>query len=124
VSVKQAATSLIKDGRYDQGILNKVEMAVRAYTPECPVQLIAWMAVFTCLLTLWTRRETLLKPSGTEISLILTPFSLESAAAGAALLLDGSLFFSYQKLCGVCRLPYQSYRKLMPGPLSASGDMT
>ncbi len=33
MSVKQAATSLIKDGRYDQGILNKVEMAVRAYDP-------------------------------------------------------------------------------------------
>jgi F420-non-reducing hydrogenase large subunit len=33
MSVKQAATSLIKDGVYDQGILNKVEMAVRAYDP-------------------------------------------------------------------------------------------
>ena len=33
MSVKQAARSLIKDGRYDQGILNKVEMAVRAYDP-------------------------------------------------------------------------------------------
>ena len=33
MSVKQAAASLIKDGRYDQGILNKVEMAVRAYDP-------------------------------------------------------------------------------------------
>ena len=33
MSVKQAATSLIKDGAYDQGILNKVEMAVRAYDP-------------------------------------------------------------------------------------------
>ena len=33
MSVKQAATSLIKDGHYDQGILNKVEMAVRAYDP-------------------------------------------------------------------------------------------
>jgi F420-non-reducing hydrogenase large subunit len=33
MSVKQAATSLIKDGNYDQGILNKVEMAVRAYDP-------------------------------------------------------------------------------------------
>ncbi len=33
MSVKQAATSLIKDGIYDQGILNKVEMAVRAYDP-------------------------------------------------------------------------------------------
>ena len=33
MSVKQAATLLIKDGKYDQGILNKVEMAVRAYDP-------------------------------------------------------------------------------------------
>lgn len=33
MSVKQAATSLIKDGNYDQGILNMVEMAIRAYDP-------------------------------------------------------------------------------------------
>ncbi|KPJ53705.1 F420-nonreducing hydrogenase [candidate division TA06 bacterium DG_24] len=33
MSVKQAATSLIKDGKYDQGILNRVEMAIRAYDP-------------------------------------------------------------------------------------------
>jgi len=33
MSVKQAATELIKDGVYDQGLLNKVEMAVRAYDP-------------------------------------------------------------------------------------------
>jgi F420-non-reducing hydrogenase large subunit len=33
MSVKQAAKALIKDGNYDQGILNKVEMAVRAYDP-------------------------------------------------------------------------------------------
>ncbi|MBU4263564.1 MAG: Ni/Fe hydrogenase subunit alpha [Proteobacteria bacterium] len=33
MSVKQAATMLIKDGVYDQGMLNKVEMAVRAYDP-------------------------------------------------------------------------------------------
>jgi len=33
MSVKQAATALIKDGAYDQGILNKVEMAIRAYDP-------------------------------------------------------------------------------------------
>lgn len=33
MSVKQAATSLIKDGNYDQGILNRVEMAIRAYDP-------------------------------------------------------------------------------------------
>jgi F420-non-reducing hydrogenase large subunit len=33
MSVKQAATELIKDGKYDQGILNKVEMAIRAYDP-------------------------------------------------------------------------------------------
>lgn len=33
MSVKQAATALIKDGTYDQGLLNKVEMAVRAYDP-------------------------------------------------------------------------------------------
>ncbi len=33
MSVKQAATSLIKDGNYDEGLLNKVEMAVRAYDP-------------------------------------------------------------------------------------------
>jgi F420-non-reducing hydrogenase large subunit len=33
LSVKQAATLLIKDGVYDQGTLNKVEMAIRAYDP-------------------------------------------------------------------------------------------
>ncbi len=33
MSVKQAATTLIKDGIYDEGLLNKVEMAVRAYDP-------------------------------------------------------------------------------------------
>jgi len=33
MSVKQAATSLIKGGKYDQGILNRVEMAIRAYDP-------------------------------------------------------------------------------------------
>lgn len=33
MSVKAAATSLIKDGKYDEGILNQVEMAVRAYDP-------------------------------------------------------------------------------------------
>ncbi len=33
LSVKQTAQELIKDGIYDQGILNKVEMAIRAYDP-------------------------------------------------------------------------------------------
>jgi F420-non-reducing hydrogenase large subunit len=33
MSVKQAASALIKDGTYDQGILNTVEMAIRAYDP-------------------------------------------------------------------------------------------
>jgi F420-non-reducing hydrogenase large subunit len=33
MSVKQAATSLIRGGRYDQGLLNQVEMAIRAYDP-------------------------------------------------------------------------------------------
>jgi F420-non-reducing hydrogenase large subunit len=33
MSVNQAAKSLIKDGKYDQGMLNKVEMAIRAYDP-------------------------------------------------------------------------------------------
>jgi F420-non-reducing hydrogenase large subunit len=33
MSVKQAATTLIKDGVYDQGILNQVEMSIRAYDP-------------------------------------------------------------------------------------------
>jgi len=33
MSVKEAATSLIKDGIYDEGLLNKIEMAVRAYDP-------------------------------------------------------------------------------------------
>jgi len=33
LSVKQAAKTLIKDGNVDEGILNKVEMAVRAYDP-------------------------------------------------------------------------------------------
>jgi len=33
MSVQQAATSLIKNGHYDATILNKIEMAVRAYDP-------------------------------------------------------------------------------------------
>ncbi|UCD40693.1 MAG: Ni/Fe hydrogenase subunit alpha [Chloroflexota bacterium] len=33
LSVKQAAQTLIKDGNYDQGTLNTVEMAIRAYDP-------------------------------------------------------------------------------------------
>ncbi|OHD24588.1 MAG: F420-nonreducing hydrogenase [Spirochaetes bacterium GWB1_66_5] len=33
MSVKQAAQSLIKEGKYDQGVLNRVEMAIRAYDP-------------------------------------------------------------------------------------------
>ena len=33
MSVKQTAKALIKDGKYDQAILNRVEMAVRAYDP-------------------------------------------------------------------------------------------
>lgn len=33
MSVKKTAMSLIKDGKYDEGILNKVEMAIRAYDP-------------------------------------------------------------------------------------------
>jgi F420-non-reducing hydrogenase large subunit len=33
MSVRQAATALIRDGKYDQGLLNKVEMAIRAYDP-------------------------------------------------------------------------------------------
>ncbi len=33
MSVKQAAARLIKKGRYDEELLNRVEMAVRAYDP-------------------------------------------------------------------------------------------
>ncbi len=33
MSVNQAAKALIKNGNYDQGILNRVEMAIRAYDP-------------------------------------------------------------------------------------------
>ena len=33
MSVEQAAKEFIKEGTYDQGILNKVEMAIRAYDP-------------------------------------------------------------------------------------------
>jgi len=33
MSVKQTAKALIKDGKYDQGILNMVEMAIRAHDP-------------------------------------------------------------------------------------------
>jgi F420-non-reducing hydrogenase large subunit len=33
MSVKKAAMDLIKDGKYDQGILNMVEMSIRAYDP-------------------------------------------------------------------------------------------
>lgn len=33
MSVKQTAKMLIKGGKYDQGILNRVEMAIRAYDP-------------------------------------------------------------------------------------------
>ncbi len=33
LSVKQAAKALIQDGNYDQGMLNRIEMAIRAYDP-------------------------------------------------------------------------------------------
>jgi F420-non-reducing hydrogenase large subunit len=33
MSVTQAAKSLIHDGKYDQGVLNQVEMSIRAYDP-------------------------------------------------------------------------------------------
>jgi len=33
MSVKRTAMDLIKDGKYDQGILNMVEMSIRAYDP-------------------------------------------------------------------------------------------
>ncbi|HIC92516.1 MAG TPA: Ni/Fe hydrogenase subunit alpha [Syntrophaceae bacterium] len=33
MSIKQAAITLIKNGQYDEGILNKIEMAIRAYDP-------------------------------------------------------------------------------------------
>ena len=33
LSIKQAAKALIKDGTYDEGILNTIEIAVRAYDP-------------------------------------------------------------------------------------------
>jgi F420-non-reducing hydrogenase large subunit len=33
LSVNQAAKTFIKEGKYDQGILNKVEMAIRVYDP-------------------------------------------------------------------------------------------
>ncbi|MEJ5165413.1 MAG: Ni/Fe hydrogenase subunit alpha [Thermoanaerobaculia bacterium] len=33
MSVKKTAKELIKDGKYDQGILNRLEMAIRAYDP-------------------------------------------------------------------------------------------
>jgi F420-non-reducing hydrogenase large subunit len=33
LSVKQTAQELIKNGIYDEGILNKVEMSIRAYDP-------------------------------------------------------------------------------------------
>ena len=33
LSVRQAAKTLIKGGKYDQGTLNMVEMAIRAYDP-------------------------------------------------------------------------------------------
>ncbi|WP_170304566.1 Ni/Fe hydrogenase subunit alpha [Desulfolutivibrio sulfodismutans] len=33
LGVKQAAKALIKDGKYDQGVLNTIEMTIRAYDP-------------------------------------------------------------------------------------------
>ncbi len=33
MSVNQAAKMLIRDGKVDEGILNRIEMAVRAYDP-------------------------------------------------------------------------------------------
>jgi len=33
MSVTQAAKSLIRDGKYDQGVLNTIEMSIRAYDP-------------------------------------------------------------------------------------------
>jgi len=34
MSVKQAAKTVIKNDNYDQGILNKIEMAIRACDPS------------------------------------------------------------------------------------------
>ena len=31
--MNQAAKEVIKEGKYDQGILNRVEMAIRSYDP-------------------------------------------------------------------------------------------
>ncbi|MDL1969447.1 MAG: Ni/Fe hydrogenase subunit alpha, partial [Candidatus Desulfofervidaceae bacterium] len=33
LSVKQAAQALIQGGNYDQGLLNKIEIVIRAYNP-------------------------------------------------------------------------------------------
>jgi len=33
LSIRAAASALIKGGKYDQGLLNQVEMAFRAYDP-------------------------------------------------------------------------------------------
>jgi len=32
-AIEKAAKALIKNGKYDQGILNRIEMAIRAYDP-------------------------------------------------------------------------------------------
>lgn len=33
IAVKKTARDLIKDGKYDQGILNQIEMVIRPYDP-------------------------------------------------------------------------------------------
>jgi F420-non-reducing hydrogenase large subunit len=65
MSVKQAATALIRGGKVDQGLLNKVEMAIRAYDPclSCATHRFdGTLAV----------RVSLLDPSGAEIGALAT----------------------------------------------------
>jgi len=34
LSLKQTAQTLIKEGKYDQGSINRLEMVIRAYNPS------------------------------------------------------------------------------------------
>lgn len=46
MSVKQTAQQLIKEGKYDQGMLNKIEMTIRSYDPclSCGTHILGQMA--------------------------------------------------------------------------------
>jgi hypothetical protein len=67
-------------------------------TPECPAQLTAWMAAFPWHWILWIPEVRWLIPLKTDINTSLTVFPLCPSDMNTAVSLDGSRFFSYQKI--------------------------